>query len=153
MVPSFSKATHTRTYNIQYPGRTSAFSLKLDDLFVTTSTARDGPGGSSHRSPARRCHRRRLSWPGLWRAWRQILGREGLRWGFAGEKAGPAEEEGDSGGRARTTCFAGKASFCWGRERSRWLLSSREAGDKGDDNKAGRARALQPRLVPQFPTR
>lgn len=74
-------------------------------------------------------------------------------WGFAGEKAGPAEEEGDLGGRAGTTCFAGKASFCGRRERGRWLLSSREPGDKGDDNKAGRARALQPRLVPQFPTR
>lgn len=76
-----------------------------------------------------------------------------MRWGFAGEKAGPAEEEGDLGGRAGTTCFAGKASFCGHRERGRWLLSSREPGDKGDDNKAGRARALQPRLVPQFPTK
>lgn len=79
------------------------------------------------------------------------MGREGLRWGFAGEKAGLVEEEWDLRGGAGTTCFAGKAFFCQGRERGQLLLSNREPGDKGD-NKAGRAGARQPGLVPQCPT-
>lgn len=41
-------------------------------------------------------------------AWRQILGREGLQWDFAGEKAGLAEEEWDLGGRQGQHVLLGK---------------------------------------------
>jgi len=61
--------------------------MKLNDFFVTTGTARDCLCGSSscstHPSLVRCCHRSRLCWLGLWMAWRQILGKEELWWGFA----------------------------------------------------------------------
>lgn len=52
----------------------------------------------------------------------------------------------DLDGGAGTTCFTGKVFFCQGREMGQLLLSIWDPGDKGE--KAGRARSLQPNLVP-----